>query len=157
MNKMEKTSRILVLITFILGTIAILAFSFGLIPEETLAQIQEHLNINLEQYLNMDTAVTAGSLALTSGAGLMFKSFVSKNANLTNISIESVKNKSTAELNQVQKQYNNSLEELKKKSEEEIRIKNEEIEILKKQTELAQLQYEEEKKKVKTVSVKKYW
>lgn len=157
MNKMEKTSRTLVLVTFLMGTIAVLAFSFGLIPEETLVQIQEYLNINLEQYLNMDTAVTAGSLAMTSGAGLMFKSFVSKNANLTDIAIESVKTRSTAELNQVQKQYNNSLEDLKKKSEEEIRIKQEEVEMLKKQTELAQRQYEEEKKKVKTVSVKKYW
>lgn len=157
MNKMEKTSRTLVLVTFLMGTIAVLAFSFGLIPEETLVQIQEYLNINLEQYLNMDTAVTAGSLAMTSGAGLMFKSFVSKNANLTDIAIESVKTRSTAELNQVQKQYNNSLEDLKKKSEEEIRIKQEEVEMLKKQTELAQLQYEEEKKKVKTVAVKKYW
>lgn len=154
---MEKTSRTLVLVTFLLGTIALLAFSFGLIPEETLVQIQEHLNINLEQYLNMDTAVTAGSLAMTSGAGLMFKSFVSKNANLTDIAIESVKAKSTAELEQVNRRYNNSLEELKKKSEEEIRIKQEEIDILKKQTELAQRQYEEEKKKVKTVAVKKYW
>lgn len=154
---MEKTSRTLVLVTFLMGTIAVLAFSFGLIPEETLVQIQQYLNINLEQYLNMDTAVTAGSLAMTSGAGLMFKSFVSKNANLTDIAIESVKTRSTAELNQVQKQYNNSLEDLKKKSEEEIRIKQEEVEMLKKQTELAQRQYEEEKKKVKTVSVKKYW
>ena len=68
----------------------------------------------------MDTAVTAGSLAMTSGAGLMFKSFVSKNANLTDIAIESVKTRSTAELNQVQKQYNNSLEDLKK----EIRRRN---------------------------------
>lgn len=157
MNKIEKTSRILVVITFLLGTMAILAFSFGLIPEETLAQIQEYLNINLENYLNMETAVTAGSLAMTSGAGLMFKSFVSKNAKLTDISIESVKKQSAAELNQVNKQYNNSLEELKKKSEEEIRIKQEEIDILKKQTELAERQYEEEKKKVKTVAVKKYW
>ena len=87
----------------------------------------------------------------------MVRSFVSKNANLTDIAIESVKTKATAELNQVKKQYDNSLEELKKKSEEELRIKQEEVEILKKQTELAQKQYEEEKKKVKTVSVKKYW
>ena len=135
------------LVTFLMGTIAVLAFSFGLIPEETLVQIQEYLNINLEQYLNMDTAVTAGSLAMTSGAGLMFKSFVSKNANLTDIAIESVKTRSTAELNQVQKQYNNSLEDLKKKSEEEIRIKQEEVEMLKKQTELAQLSIRRRKEK----------
>lgn len=117
-----RLQKLMVLVTFVLGILFIVAFAFNLIPEDTLNKLQSQLNFNLEDYLAKLTAYSGAGFAV-SLAGTMSKAASDRSDKLYGVRIT---------------QQNELFENAKTDFSEGLQLKQQEIDIEREKNRLAE-------------------